>query len=220
MFNKKLPICNQSFPLSLNKPSGLLGAQPYKMQFSLFCYLEPLLGLQMNGEVVEASSSRWDLKRQRNRGLSKNGTWRSGDRWEERYHRSAWFSAAFPPGTSQLPVLPPQPGTSENLVYSACHSWHCTTSLSWERPEYKPSSAWWHWLWPWSNDFRSLNLRFLVRFNGKEKNMQCLFLVDIDTFSDIIAWLICKPHNDPLVPIFSETLKSDRPRCKSQLLIY
>ena len=54
VFNKKLPICNQSFPLSLNKPSSLLGAQLYNMQFSLSCDLEPLLVLQMSGEVVEA----------------------------------------------------------------------------------------------------------------------------------------------------------------------
>lgn len=118
-----------------------------------------------------------------------------------------------------LSSLPSQKCLKILVTLSATHD-TLTTSLSWERPEYKPSSAWWHWLWPWSNDFRSLNLRFLVRFNGKEKNMQWLFLVDTNTFSDTIAWLSCKPHNDPLVPICSETPKSDRLRCKSQLLIY
>lgn len=80
----------------------------------------------------------------------------------------------------------------------------CTTSLSWKRPGCKT------WLWSGSGNFQSLNLRFLVRFNGKEKHQQWLFLlVDPDISSDPIAWLSCRPHNDPPIPTSPETLKSD-----------
>lgn len=180
------------------------------MQFLPFCGSEPLLVLKMSGEAVRhwVQGQAW-----KGRGMRPKKRWNPEEWWQvgREVPKVRLLPCSFSSEGSPGPHPLPQPGTSEKLGYSACHSWHSVPQVCRERGlGVKPGSAWWHWLWSGSGNFQSLNLRFLVRFNGKDKHQQWLFLlVDPDRSSDPIAWLGCRPHSDPPIPTSPETLKSD-----------